>query len=40
MTAIRARSLVAQVYDEVLRRIGSGGRLRALRSALQNLRVT
>ena len=25
MTAIRARSLVAQVYDEVLRRIGSGG---------------
>ena len=25
MTAIRARSLVVQVYDEVLRRIGSGG---------------
>jgi DNA-binding GntR family transcriptional regulator len=25
MTAIRARSLVAQVYDKVLRRIGSGG---------------
>ena len=25
MTAISARSLVAQVYDEVLRRIGLGG---------------